>query len=106
MHHQATRRSGAASDDEVQVAWIANRRHEFIVVVEPHLEWPAPRAGFAAPDTAAPDLPQAAPGTLTPSQSADTVAFILSANQFPAGTMELASSVEALNGVKFAEPVQ
>lgn len=51
-------------------------------------------------------MPQAAPGTLTPSQSADTVSFILSANQFPAGTMELAAAVEPLNAVKFTEPVQ
>jgi mono/diheme cytochrome c family protein len=49
-------------------------------------------------------MPLTAPGTLTPAQTADTVAFILSFNQFPAGTTELAADAAPLKAVKFAEP--
>jgi S-disulfanyl-L-cysteine oxidoreductase SoxD len=49
-------------------------------------------------------MPLTAPGTLTPAQSADAVAFILSFNKFPAGTSELAADAAPLKAVKFAEP--
>ena len=48
-------------------------------------------------------MPMTAPGTLSPQQTADLVAFILSANQFPAGATELASDPAALN-VPVGEP--
>jgi mono/diheme cytochrome c family protein len=49
-------------------------------------------------------MPLTAPGTLTPEQTADVVAFILNSNKFPAGMTPLASDVAALKGVKMAEP--
>lgn len=39
-------------------------------------------------------MPQDDPGTLTPQQTADLVAFILSFNKFPAGEMELPAESE------------
>ena len=46
-------------------------------------------------------MPVDAPGTLTPQQTADIVAFILQKGNFPAGQSELPSQIEALNGIKF-----
>ena len=48
-------------------------------------------------------MPMTAPGTLSPQQTADLVAFILSANQFPAAATELASDPAALK-VPVGEP--
>jgi len=50
------------------------------------------------------DMPQDNPGTLTPEQAADTVAFILATNKFPAGTTELSKDKEVLKNIKFEAP--
>ena len=44
-------------------------------------------------------MPQQAPGTLTESQVADLVAFILQVNRFPAGSVELAASPASLRQI-------
>jgi mono/diheme cytochrome c family protein len=49
-------------------------------------------------------MPATAPGTLTPVQGADTVAFMLSAGKYPAGTTELDSKVESLMQIKLDPP--
>jgi mono/diheme cytochrome c family protein len=49
-------------------------------------------------------MPATAPGTLTPAQGADTVAYMLSAGKYPAGTMELDSKLEALAQIKVDPP--
>ena len=49
-------------------------------------------------------MPLTAPGTLTPAQTADAVAYILSFNKFPAGTTELPADPAPLKAVKFAAP--
>jgi len=46
-------------------------------------------------------MPQDNPGQLTPQQSADLAAFILSFNAFPAGKTELPAQNEALVGIRF-----
>lgn len=46
-------------------------------------------------------MPQDDPGTLTPQQTADLVAFILSFNKFPAGQTELSTESESLATVRF-----
>jgi mono/diheme cytochrome c family protein len=51
-------------------------------------------------------MPLTAPGTLTGQQTADVIAFILSANQFPAGATELASDPAALKADPLGEPKQ
>lgn len=50
-------------------------------------------------------MPATAPGSLTPAQGADVVAFILSKNRFPAGAAELASKAESLKSIKI-EPAK
>jgi len=50
------------------------------------------------------EMPLTAPGTLSPDQTADLVSFILSSNQFPAGSAALPADAAALNAVKMAEP--
>src|SRR6266508_6398316 len=45
--------------------------------------------------------PQNAPGTLSGQQNADILAFILSANKFPAGQTELSNQGMALKDIKF-----
>ena len=47
-------------------------------------------------------MPLDTPGTLSPQQAADIVAFILQKGNFPAGQSELPSQVEGLNGIKFS----
>ena len=49
-------------------------------------------------------MPLTAPGTLTPAQTADAVAYILSFNKFPAGATELPADPAPLKAVKFAAP--
>jgi S-disulfanyl-L-cysteine oxidoreductase SoxD len=49
-------------------------------------------------------MPQTAPGTLTPEQTADIVSFILSFNKFPSGSTPLPVELDALKAVKMAEP--
>lgn len=46
-------------------------------------------------------MPDDDPGTLTPQQSADLVAFILSFNKFPAGKAELPAGNESLATIRF-----
>ena len=46
-------------------------------------------------------MPQNAPGSLSGQQNADILAFILSANKFPAGQTELSSQGMALKDIKF-----
>lgn len=45
-------------------------------------------------------MPQDDPGRLTPQQTADAVAFILSANKFPAGENELPVDEKTLSGIR------
>jgi len=46
-------------------------------------------------------MPQSAPGKLTRPQVADTLAFILSVNKFPAGKTELYKQSEMLKEIRF-----
>lgn len=46
-------------------------------------------------------MPQDDPGTLTPQQTADLVAFILSFNKYPSGKVELPPQSEALAAIRF-----
>ena len=50
------------------------------------------------------DMPSNAPGTLTPAQYADVMAFVLSVNKYPAGQTELPTDAAVLKAVKMAEP--
>ena len=50
------------------------------------------------------EMPLTAPGTLSPDQTADVLAFILSANQFPAGATALATDATPLKDIRMAEP--
>lgn len=50
------------------------------------------------------DMPSNAPGTLTPEQYADTTAYVLSINRYPAGQTELPTDAAALKTVKMAAP--
>jgi mono/diheme cytochrome c family protein len=49
-------------------------------------------------------MPADAPGTLSPAQTADVIAYIFKLNNFPAGANDLGSESAALNGVKIAKP--
>jgi mono/diheme cytochrome c family protein len=49
-------------------------------------------------------MPQDDPGRLTPQQTADVLAYILSANQLPTGKMELAQEKELLQQIRFEAP--
>lgn len=46
-------------------------------------------------------MPQNAPGKLNRQQNADVLAFVLSANKFPAGKTELARQTEFLKEIRF-----
>ena len=46
-------------------------------------------------------MPLDRPGTLPRQQYADVLAFVLSANKFPAGETELSKQTEVLNEIKF-----
>ena len=50
------------------------------------------------------DMPSNAPGTLTPEQYADVLAYVLSANKYPVGQKELPTDAVALKPVKMAAP--
>jgi mono/diheme cytochrome c family protein len=50
------------------------------------------------------EMPLTAPGTLSADQTADVVALILSANQFPVGATPLATDAVPLNEIHLAEP--
>ena len=51
-------------------------------------------------------MPATAPGTLTPEQTADVVAYMLSKDNFPAGASALEGKVEPLLQIKIEEPKQ
>jgi mono/diheme cytochrome c family protein len=51
-------------------------------------------------------MPATAPGTLTPAQTADIVAHLLSQSNYPAGTQELEGKVESLLQIKLEAPKQ
>jgi mono/diheme cytochrome c family protein len=48
------------------------------------------------------EMPQDAPGTLSPGETASLVAHILAGNRFPAGDTALSSDIEALLEIPFA----
>lgn len=49
-------------------------------------------------------MPATAPGSLTPAQAADIVAYMLASSKFMAGTTELEGKVEALKDIKIEMP--
>jgi mono/diheme cytochrome c family protein len=49
-------------------------------------------------------MPADAPGTLSPAQTADVIAYIFKLNKFPAGSNDLAGEAAALNAIKIAKP--
>jgi mono/diheme cytochrome c family protein len=51
-------------------------------------------------------MPLTAPGTLTPAQTADIVAHVLSQSGYPAGPMDLEGKVEPLLQIKLDPPKQ
>jgi mono/diheme cytochrome c family protein len=55
-------------------------------------------------DKIAMSMPSNAPGSLTPQQNADVLAYVLSVNKYPAGQAELGTDVAPLKAVKMAAP--
>jgi mono/diheme cytochrome c family protein len=51
-------------------------------------------------------MPATAPGTLTPEQAADVVAFLLSKDNYPTGSAALEGKTEPLLQIKIEEPKQ
>ena len=49
-------------------------------------------------------MPADKPGTLTPAQAADVIAFLLQKATFPAGETDLPMDAAALKGIQFARP--
>ena len=49
-------------------------------------------------------MPSNQPGTLTPQQGADLLAYVLSVNKYPVGQAELGTTVPPLKAVKMAVP--
>ena len=49
-------------------------------------------------------MPSNAPGTLTPQQCADVLAYMLSVNKYPAGQTELGTDASPLKAIKMAAP--
>jgi mono/diheme cytochrome c family protein len=49
-------------------------------------------------------MPADKPGTLTPAQTVDVLAFLLQKGNFPVGQTELATDSAALKGIKFVAP--
>ena len=49
-------------------------------------------------------MPADKPGTLTPAQTVDVLAFLLQKGNFPAGQTELATDAAALKAIKFVAP--
>ena len=49
-------------------------------------------------------MPADKPGTLTPDQTADVVAFLLQKATFPGGETALPANSTALKAIKFAAP--
>jgi len=50
------------------------------------------------------DMPSSAPGSLTPEQYADVMAYVLSINKYPAGQAEIPKDGAGLKTVKMAAP--
>lgn len=48
------------------------------------------------------EMPQDAPGTLSPEETAALVAYMLAGNRFPAGDVALSSDIETLYAIPFA----
>jgi mono/diheme cytochrome c family protein len=51
-------------------------------------------------------MPLTSPGSLTPQQSSDVVAFVLASNKYPDGAAELATDPASLKAVTLGEPPQ
>jgi mono/diheme cytochrome c family protein len=51
-------------------------------------------------------MPMDRPGTITPQQNADVIAFMLKANQYPAGDTELPNTVTPLKTIKIEPAAQ
>jgi len=49
-------------------------------------------------------MPADAPGTLSPAQTTDVIAYIFKLNKFPAGSNDLAGETTALSAIKIAKP--
>ena len=49
-------------------------------------------------------MPALDPGSLTPEQNADLVAFMLSASMYPSGPADLATDLDALNAILIGSP--
>jgi S-disulfanyl-L-cysteine oxidoreductase SoxD len=49
-------------------------------------------------------MPATSPGSLTPAQASEIVAYMLSAGKFPVGTTELDSKIEGLKEIKIDMP--
>jgi mono/diheme cytochrome c family protein len=49
-------------------------------------------------------MPATAPGTLTPEQASDILAYMFSVGKYPAGTVALASKIEPLLEIKLDAP--
>jgi S-disulfanyl-L-cysteine oxidoreductase SoxD len=49
-------------------------------------------------------MPSMEPGTLSPKDTAEVIAYILSANKFPAGKTELPSDFQQLNAMRIDKP--
>jgi mono/diheme cytochrome c family protein len=49
-------------------------------------------------------MPADKPGSMTPAQTVDVIAFLLQKATFPAGQTELAVDAAALKGIKFVSP--
>jgi len=49
-------------------------------------------------------MPATAPGSLTPAQAADIVAYMLASSKYKVGTTELEGKVEVLKDIKIEEP--
>jgi len=62
------------------------------------LQW-SDRTMFELIDRVATTMPQDAPGTLTPQENADIVAYVLQVNKLPAGAGELPSDAATLKAI-------
>jgi S-disulfanyl-L-cysteine oxidoreductase SoxD len=51
-------------------------------------------------------MPMDRPGTITPQQNADVIAYMLKANQYPVGTTELPNTVTPLKTIKIEPAAQ
>ena len=50
------------------------------------------------------DMPSSPPGTLTPEQYADVLAYVLNVNKYPAGSAEIPKDGANLKAVKMGAP--